>query len=128
MIVDLNDEAGLSLLKSRLRSLDNGESFEGVKQRDGNNFAYLRGWAFRRSATTALPGQHIFVFHNGFVERAVLWVDPGGQPLAVPPSVNPSADSESVENAIDLVGERFMPPFFKDDGRIYICRHMNPTW
>jgi hypothetical protein len=128
LVVDLQSNEGLSLLKSRLLALKDGEPFEGVKQRDGNNFPYLKGWTLRRRVPTALSGQHILVFFNGFVERAVVWVEPNGQPLLVPPSPNPEEEEEAEENAIDIVGEQFLAASFESDGKIYICRHMNSAW
>jgi hypothetical protein len=128
LVVDLQSNEGLSLLKSRLLSLKEGESFEGVKQRDGNNFPYLKGWAFRRRVAAALSGQHILVFFNGSIERAVVWVEPDGDPLSVPSSPDPDKEEAAEENAIDLVGEQFLAASFEDDGKIYICRYMNPAW
>jgi hypothetical protein len=128
MVVDLGTEAGLNSLKARLLALAPEEAFEGVKQRDGNNFPYLKGWLYRRRVGTALPGQEILVFFNGHIERAVVWLEPGAPALAVPPAPNQTQNDPATENAIDLIGEEYLEAVFRDDGKVYICRHMSPAW
>ena len=124
--IDLNEATQVSALKQRLLSMKAGQAFEGVKQCDGNNFSFMKGWEFRRFVETSKPNQHILVFFNGVAEKAVGWVDEGGSSIAVPPR---TADaSQDLELAIDLSGEEYNEPTINPDGKIYVFRFMPKDW
>ena len=128
MFVDLQSEEGIRLLKTRLQDLQPSEQFEGVKQVNGNNYPYLKGWIFRRRVGSALPGQIVLIFFNGFIERAVVWLESGAPALRVPSAPAATQPDPAIENAIDLEGEQYFEPDFKGDGKIYTCRYMDPAW
>ena len=127
MYLDLNDASELSQLKMRLEHLSVGEAFEGVKQRDGNNFPFMKVWTLRRLVAVLPAGQKVLVLFNGYTEKAIAWVEPGGDALAVPP---PPADIGVWEHdiAIDVSGERYDEKMVAPAGKIVVFRFKPPEW
>lgn len=70
--------------------------------RQPNNFVLMRDWEYRRKAALK-NGQHVLVFFNGYSEKAVAWVEPGGLPIMVP-TLTPDI-ATNLDRAIDLTGE-----------------------
>jgi len=127
MCLDLNDASEISQLKKRLESLSPDEAFEGVKERNGNNFPFMKGWTFRRQVAGLPPGQKVLVLFNGYTEKAVAWVEADGVALAVPP---PPADVGVWEHdiAIDVSGETYDEKTVAPAGKVVLFRFKPPEW
>lgn len=97
--------------------------FEGVRQL--NNFVFMRDWEYRRKAALK-NGQHVLVFFNGYSEKAVAWVEPGGIPIMVP-TLPPGVDT-NLDRAIDLTGEDYKGDEITADGKIYVFRFKAAEW
>jgi len=125
--IDFNDANDLVQLKRRLEKLSPGEAFEGVKERNGNNFPFMKGWIFRRAVAGLPAGQKVLVLFNGYTEKAIAWVEPGGEALAVPP---PPADVGIWEHdvAIDISGERYDEKMVAPAGKVVVFRFKRPEW
>jgi hypothetical protein len=127
MYLDLSDANELAQLKRRLEELSFGEAFEGVKQRDGNNFAFMKGWTRRRQVADLRPGQKVIILFNGYSEKAIAWVEAGGEALAVP---LPPADVGVWEHdiAIEVSGERYDEKTVAPAGKVVVFRFKPPEW
>ena len=121
--VDLSETSANKAVIKKLLLLRPGARFEGVRQ--PNNFVFMRDWEYRRKAALK-NGQHVLVFFNGYSEKAVAWVEPGGIPIMVP-TLPPDVDT-NLDRAIDLTGEDYKGDEITADGKIYVFRFMAADW
>jgi hypothetical protein len=112
-------------VRERLLQLAPGEMFEGVEISEGNGLRFMNGWHFRRAAKNAGPGQRILIFFNGYAEKAVVWVEDGGEPVQVP--MLPE-HTDMPDFAIDLAGDVVTSTHVGADGKIYMFRFMANGW
>ena len=67
------------------------------------------------------------ILFNGYTEKAIAWVEPGGEALAVP---LPPADVGVWEHdvAIDISGERYDEKMVAPAGKVVVFRFKPAEW
>jgi hypothetical protein len=82
-----------------IESKGKGFRVRGISLCDGSKI--LENWVFKRSLEPPCSGQHIYLFEDGDILRAVVWVEAGGQPIKIPPC--PGGDCSNMNESAEVI-------------------------
>lgn len=85
----------------KIESKGNGYRLQGIKLCDDSMI--FEQWVFIKSVKSRNPGQHIYIFKEDNILRAVVWVDKNGTPIKVPPCQD--GDCKNVTEPALSIGE-----------------------
>lgn len=86
-----------------IESTGKGYQLKGIQLCDGSTI--LRNWIFKQSLHFTSCRQHIYIFQEKKAIRAVVWIEPDGQPVAIPPCTNGKRCDEMDEPAHGISGD-----------------------
>jgi hypothetical protein len=97
----------------------------GIMLCDGDKF--LSNWIFKESIHLPCLGQHIYIFEENYVLRAVIWIERNGKPLKVPPC--PKNDCSNIAEPAHLIsGDVLTSAEIDPDSGIIVIQYPTKEW
>ncbi|MCX5919695.1 MAG: hypothetical protein NTX30_23860 [Deltaproteobacteria bacterium] len=84
---------------SEIENMEAGYREAGIILCDG--YKILSGWIFKESIHPPCTGQHVYIFEENHVLRAVIWVEKSGKAVRVPPC--PKDDCSNIAEAAHVI-------------------------